>query len=126
MSGQEESLQLAQKAIKGRRKFVVILLILLFIALLTSAFLFVKYKRELNSNPVNRQRELTQQLGQLIEMPNEEPVISTVLDKSKLTNKTLAKRAQNGDQLFIFTDSKRLILYRPSDHKVVDMLNIQN
>ena len=88
--------------------------------------MFVKYKREANNNPVTRQKQLTAELSEVIVMPPDEPVVSTVLDSSKLTNKTLAAKARNGDQLFIFPKSKRLVLYRPADHKVVDMLNIRN
>jgi hypothetical protein len=58
-------------------------------------------------------------------VPNETPVITTVLDKTKLTNKSLATHATNGDRLYIFSKAKRIMLYRPSTHQVVDMLTIQ-
>lgn len=100
--------------------------VLLLVMICASLLLFVKYKHAANNNPVNQQQQLTKQLSQLIEMPPDQPVISTVLDRSKLTNQVLASRAHNGDILFIFPQSKRLILYRPADKKVVDMLNIQS
>lgn len=108
-----------------RQKTILVLSALVVIMVCASVLLFVKYKREANTNPVTQQQQLTKQLGSLIEMPNEAPVITTVLDRSKLTNATLAGKAHNGDTLFIFPKSKRLVLYRPSDKKVVDMLNIQ-
>jgi hypothetical protein len=109
-----------------RRKLVIVLSVLVLVMASASILLFVKYRHAANNNPTHQQQQFTEQLSQLIEMPPDQPVISTVLDKSKLTNRTLANRAHNGDLLFIFPQSKRLILYRPSDKKVVDMLNIQS
>jgi hypothetical protein len=100
-------------------------LLLVLVMVAVSALFFVKYKRAANISPANQQQQLVKQLSQLIEMPPDQPIISTVLDKSKLSNPVLASRARNGDNLFIFPLSKRLILYRPSDNKVVDMLNIR-
>lgn len=109
----------------GRRKLLAVMIMLLIIMIAAVVVLFIKYQHATTSNPVTQQQRLTRQLGQLVELPAEQPVISTVLDKSKLSNPVLASRARDGDTLFIFPKSKRLILYRPADKKVVDMLNIQ-
>jgi hypothetical protein len=110
---------------RKRQKAIILLSVLLALMVGASILLLMKYRQATSSNPVTQQQQLTDQLSKLIEMPPDAPVISTVLDSSKLTNKALAARARNGDKLFIFSDSKRLVLYRPSDNKVVDMLNIQ-
>lgn len=108
-----------------RRKITWLLSALLVLAIAASGFWFVQYREAQANNPSTQQKQLVSQLSKLIEMPSGQPVITTVIDKSKLTNKTLASQAQNGDRLFIFAKSKRLVLYRPSDKKVVDMLTIQ-
>jgi hypothetical protein len=108
-----------------RRWLTRTLVILLVVALAASGFWFAQYRKALRNNPATQQQQLVTQLSKLIEMPSGQPVITTVIDKSKLTNPTLASLAHNGDRLFIFTKSKRLVLYRPSDKKVVDMLTIQ-
>jgi hypothetical protein len=107
------------------RRFITILVILLVILAAASVLLFAKYRHATADNPARKQQRLTAELGQVVELPPEQPIISTVLDKSKLSNQALASRAHDGDTLFIFPKSKRLILYRPNDKKVVDMLNIQ-
>ena len=117
------SLQRTEK--KPHRKAIIILSVLLLLTIGTSALLFVQYRREASKNPFTQQQLLTQQLSRLAELPHEQPIISTVLDRNKLGNRVLASRAHNGDNLFIFSKSKRLILYRPVDKKIVDMLNIQ-
>jgi hypothetical protein len=121
----EGTIAASKKLKPRRRKSIIILSGLLVVAVCASLLLFVKYKHAASDSPVSKQQQLTKQLSQVIEMPAGQPVISTVLDKSKLTNPALQQRAHNGDVLFIFPQSKRLILYRPADKKVVDMLTIQ-
>lgn len=108
-----------------RQKTIVALSVLLVLTASAGTLFFIKYRQAKNDNPVNRQEQLTRQLGEVMEIPDETPVISTVLDKSKLANDTLEARARNGDVLFIFSKSKRLVLYRSTDKKVVDILNIR-
>ena len=49
-----------------------------------------------------------------------------VADKQKLNNPALAAVVQNGDKILIYGQAKRLIVYRPSVHKIVTMLTIQD
>lgn len=88
-------------------------------------FWYQQYHQALAKNPNNQQKDWVNQLADTVVMPDEQPLITTVLDKSKLTNATLASEAKNGDRLYIFAKSHRIILYRPIDKKVVDMLTIQ-
>lgn len=88
-------------------------------------FWYRQYHRVLAKSPDNQQKQWATELSELIVTPNEQPLITTVIDKSKLTNTTLAHEAKNGDRLYIFAKSHRIVLYRPSDGKVVDMLTIQ-
>ncbi len=129
VTGTQDTETTGRKAKRPRlrqRKGIILLSLLVIILLGAIGLLFAKYQHVQNNNPANQQKALTEQLHELAELPPEQPVISTVLDTSKLTNPALAKRAKNGDTLFIFPESKRLILYRSSDKKVVDMLTIQS
>jgi hypothetical protein len=101
------------------------LLILLFVLLLCCGYLLWRYHKNSSNTAESKQRHLTAQLDKVAVRPDEEPVITSVAKASKLTNKVLSKEAHNGDILFIFTKAHRIILYRPLDHKVVDMLNLQ-
>lgn len=108
------------------RKLVIILLLLLFVTLGVCGLLFVKYKQAVETKTLSERQQILQKIEAVIVLPDEQPDLSTVLDTSKLTNATLQKRAQDGDKLLVYDKAKRLIIYRPSVGKVVDMLTIQS
>lgn len=118
------------------RQVLVRLVIIVLVAL--SGFLVYKYVHSQNevkrlSNPQESAREETRQLirnvGKLVEIPsNETPTIATVSDASKVKDQAFFAKAQNGDKVLIFSQSKRAILYRPSANKVIELapINIGN
>ncbi len=53
--------------------------------------------------------------------PGEDPVVATVTDNTKLTSQPFLAQAQNGDRLLIYTKAKKVYIYRPSLHKLVDV-----
>jgi hypothetical protein len=78
-----------------------------------------------NSLPsVNELQSITSRLGNFVELPAEQPTIVTILSQQKLSNVVLAAKAKDGDKLIIYPVAKRIILYRPSTQKVVEMLGI--
>lgn len=109
----------------AKRLTIVAFTLLLIAAAGGCIFWYRQYHRVLAKSPDNQQKQWTNELSELIVAPNEQPLITTVIDKTKLTNATLAHEAKNGDRLYIFAKSHRIVLYRPSDGKVVDMLTIQ-
>lgn len=102
-----------------------ILSCLLVLAVATSIFLFQRYRHAVDTNPSTQQQQLLASIGHDIILPSGTPVVSTVIDKSKLTNPALADIVNNGDKILIYGQARRLIVYRPSVGKVVDMLNIE-
>jgi uncharacterized protein HemX len=110
---------------RKRGPAIALLLLLLIAAVGASAFWFVKYREAVNSNPAKERQKIIQTIGQAVMLPAEEPELSTVTNTAKLTNQTLKTRAKNGDKLLVYAKAKRLIIYRPSNGKVVDMLTIQ-
>ncbi|HZL08242.1 MAG TPA: hypothetical protein VFC50_03550 [Candidatus Dormibacteraeota bacterium] len=59
-------------------------------------------------------------VGQLMLLPtNEQPTLATVTDKTKLTDKFLASKAANGDEVLIYTKNQMVIIYRPGINKIV-------
>lgn len=88
---------------------------------------FFRYRQVADKQPpsdVVQANKLVAALGQTIALPNEQASIATVADKTKLGNTQLARSAQNGDQLLVFSEARRVILYRPSAKKVIDMFHI--
>ncbi|HVU59936.1 MAG TPA: hypothetical protein VHC98_03820 [Candidatus Saccharimonadales bacterium] len=108
------------------RLWLPLFIVILAIAVGANIILFVKYRAAVSTNPVSQQRELQAAVAHIAVVPHETPVVSTVADKQKLNNPALAAVVQNGDKILIYGQAKRLIVYRPSVHKIVTMLTIQD
>ena len=52
--------------------------------------------------------------------PNEQPVLATITDATRVSSPFL-KRGSNGDKVLIFAQARRVILYRPSLDRIVDV-----
>lgn len=68
--------------------------------------------------------ELVIKVGKLIKLPNETPEIATVSDISQLEGQSIFKNAENGDKVLIFGDSRRAIVYRPSENIIIEVGNL--
>lgn len=53
-------------------------------------------------------------------LPDEEPTIATVEDKDKVQSEFL-RSAANGDRILIYQKAKKVILYRPSIDRIVEV-----
>lgn len=67
---------------------------------------------------------LVERVSSLTELPNEMPTVATVQDKTKLQSQAFFAKAENGDKVLIFTQSKRAILFRPSTNKIIEIAPI--
>ena len=56
----------------------------------------------------------------LILTQDEEPAMLTVTDKNKI-NTPFLKQAENGDKMLIYQNAKKVILYRPSIDRIIDV-----
>lgn len=68
----------------------------------------------------NETAALVSEIGQYMQLPEESPTIATVNDVAKLSGQEFFKNARNGDKVLIFAESGRALLYRPSEHKVIE------
>lgn len=64
---------------------------------------------------------LIAKVGSLIVLPDEEPSIATVVDKTKLADQPFFEKSENGDKLLIFTQARKAILYRVSANKIINV-----
>ena len=116
----------------GRKARSVILLMALIIVLLLGAcgYLFIRYRTVGISSADNDKQQqvavITKELSSRITLPGEQAILATILDKRKLNDAQLAIEAQNGDTLLIYPKAKRVFLYRPSTHKLVDIFRVQD
>lgn len=60
----------------------------------------------------------------LVVVPDEDPTVALVSDATKLKDQRFFANAENGDQVLIFTNAKKAILYRPSLNRVVEIAPI--
>lgn len=124
-----DSSPLAQKKRRrhGRSLLIILLVLVSLAGIGASIFFYSKYQTATkDESDARQQTAVVQSLRETIELPQEDPAIVTVTDKSKLTNKVLAERVQNQDTLFIFEQAKRLIIYRSESGKVIDMLTFNS
>jgi len=67
-------------------------------------------------------QSIVETIGQFMELPgDEEPVLATVTDVEKIKTQAFFAKAQNGDKVLIYTKNKRIILYRPSIGKIIEV-----
>lgn len=105
--------------------FIVIALVL---ATVPSVFFYTKYqetKRELQKTPAGQKEEtakIVALVGKLLVLPEgEEPTLASVTDQEKLKDQPFFAKAENGDKVLIYTEAKKAILYRPSQHIIVEV-----
>lgn len=114
---------------KGRAKWLLTGLAVLIAVVF--GYLYMNTKNELNrlSDPqaaaAEQTEKITAELGKLIELPeNETPTVATIVDVEKLKDQPFFAKAQNGDRVIIYTQSRKAILYRPSAKKIIEVAPI--
>lgn len=87
----------------------------------------------LKKNPQRAAQQETQKLlanvSELIILPEgETPTIATVTDPERLKEQPFFANAQTGDKVLIYTNSRKAILYSPTQNKIVEVapINIGN
>lgn len=73
--------------------------------------------------------DLLGKVGKLMELPADEyPTIATVSDPEKLQSQAFFAKAQTGDRVIVYAQARKIILYRPSSNKIVDVgsVNMEN
>jgi len=103
--------------------FTILLLILVIGAISAAAYFYNRYIN-LEKSALGETESIMETLSGFMELPNENPTIATVTDKSKLENQAFFKNALNGDKLLIFTDASKAILYRPETKKIIEVSNL--
>lgn len=106
--------------------WIIVLAAICVIAIATSVFFYLRSTTSPATSASRERDALVREVGQLVLLPNEEASVLTVADKSKLKNVALTDRVENGDKMLLFAQSKRLVVYRPKSHKVIDMLTISD
>lgn len=71
------------------------------------------------------EEEFVASVGQKISLPSDEkPTVASVKDLDKLAGQAFFKDAKEDDKVLIYTNAKKVILYRPSEERVVEVGSI--
>ena len=110
---------------KNQPKVIIAVLgVLLVLALGGLGYLYYHYVAGGDKQVKTEEELIKEAVGSRILLPEENPSIATVTDKTKLADQPFFKKAENGDKILIFTNSGRAILYRPKIKKVIDTTTI--
>ncbi len=72
-------------------------------------------------------QELVNKVGELVSLPeDEDPIIATVDDISKLEGQAFFEKAEEGDKVLIYSRARKVYLYDTDSHKILEVapLNI--
>lgn len=101
-----------------RRRYIIVLTVICILATVAVGTIVWHSSRPDYTDDIAR---LKTAIGRHYVLPNnEEPVLLTVTDKKQITTDFL-KIAEDGDRVLIYQNSKRVIIYRPSIDKIVDV-----
>jgi hypothetical protein len=79
--------------------------------------------RRLESDSEYAAAQVVREVGRHMILPEgEKPAVVTVVDKAKVKNISFLERsAQNGDKLLVYAKARKVVLYRPSKQRIVDV-----
>jgi len=80
-----------------------------------------------NSNYESVKKENTYLLlsvGKLLDLPSEDPTITTISNKEDFKNETFYNKIETGDKLLVYLNADQAIFYRPSSNTVTMMLPV--
>lgn len=111
---------------RRRRRVGLTLLVVLCVVLAGAAgwlgWNFWQLKDQMARATADQPTALVAKVAGLIDLPKDEtPTIATVQDETKLKDQAFFAQAQNGDKLLIYAQAKKAIIYRPGDHKVINV-----
>jgi hypothetical protein len=107
---------------KDRRAYTLMWAIgpLVAVSLMAALWIGLSHYRYTHQN-LNNVRVIEKRVGALTLLPtDEQPALATVTDTTKLQTNFL-KQAQNGDKVLVYQYHKKIIIYRPSANKIVDI-----
>ena len=101
------------------KKLIIIFGGIIFLTSISLGILF--YLRQKSSGDLVVSDPVVQKLGNLAELPDEEPQIVTITDVSKLAKQAFFDKAANGDKIIIFKEAHKAYLFRPDQNKIINI-----
>lgn len=115
-----------KKQKRTKKKLIAqVVVVLLVVGLVATSIFFYRQYQNLKSNPEAAAQEnvkiLTEEVGKLINIPDETPTVAVVEDKESLKDQAFFKDARKGDKVLIFPAAKQAIIYRERDNKLINV-----
>lgn len=115
---------------KKRKLVNIIILIVLFVPLGLSVYLYYQlhtFKNISSSEPSKEVKDIITKVSSMYLIPsNEDPTVATVSDPSVLKDQSFFTQAEKGDKVLIFTKAGKAVLYRPSLNKIIEITSVKN
>ncbi len=70
-------------------------------------------------------RQLMAAVGTLIALPSEDPRVTVVTDTEELRKQSYFADVTEGDQVLVFDASRKAIIYNPTEHRIVKVMDLQ-
>lgn len=119
-----------------RKNFVFVALVILLVAAVCAAAIY--YRRAKNAEAelaknnivtaqqqqsnVDKIQEIVSKVGKLTDLPKgETPALAEIMDISKLKTQPFFSKAQNGDDVLIYSKAKIAYIYRPSSNRIINI-----
>jgi hypothetical protein len=110
----------------SKSKYILIFLIIL--AAIAAGYFYDKYnKLSLNEATIseNAINDLVKKVGKIIDLPvGESPVMATITDTTPLADNPFFANAKVGDQVLLYTVSRKAFLYDPVANIVVEVASL--
>ena len=99
--------------------------LVILVLVVISGYFFLQYQNAQKllsgGNSQAQLQSVIDKVSKLVVLPSDEkPTLATVTNKFKVNSQDFFKKAENGDQVLIYTKNKTAILYRPSSNKIVN------
>ncbi|MBP7811724.1 MAG: hypothetical protein KA054_02685 [Candidatus Moranbacteria bacterium] len=97
--------------------------ILVAVSLGSAAYFYIAYTRVMEDQaPWAELASLVAHISKYLELPaGEMPTLLTVTDQERLSGQDLFASSQNGDKVLLYHEARKVILYRPSTGKIVNV-----
>ena len=128
-ASEEEVVAVAETGKKGRKVFLSILLVLLFLGLAGAAgYFFWQYKKALAISKTitasDEAQAVAEKVKAFMELPEWEPALTTITNQEKLADQPFFPNALEGDKILIYIQSKKAILYRPYSNELIGTISL--